>query len=693
MALPLESHSPVIDDRPPPVRSRAAFRLVTVSTILAFARARLAGACVIALMVVAAHAATAQVALMPASGEWVAYGHDAFGSRFSPLAQITRANVGTLAVAWTYRTGEADTQTRQPAKFEATPLMVDGTLYLSTPFGRVVALDPETGAARWTFDGHADHGGNWGDFANRGVSTWLDPRAPRGAPCRRRIYLGTIDARIIALDAKSGAVCRGFGDSGTVTMRRGLHNAPFYAEEYELTSPPAVINGVIVVGSGVADNNRTNAASGEVRAYDARTGAQRWSWDPVPRDSTDPAWHTWRGAMAHTTGAGNAWSVIAADSARDLVFVPTGSASPDYYGGERTGDNRYANCIVAIRVSTGKVVWSFQTVHHDLWDYDNASPPGLVTITHDGRRVDAVLQATKTGQLFVLDRDTGTPIFPVEERPVPASPLSSEHASPTQPFNTVIPPLSPQSLSMDEVWGPTPEIRDACRGIVRALRNDGVFTPPSLEGTLARPSNVGGAHWGGVAFDPAREIAVVPVNTIAARVQLIPLDQFDTSEATANASRLGDQYTRMHGTPYVMRRNMITTPHGLPCTPPPWGSLVAIDLKTGARAWDVPLGDLASLHPELRAVSTTPLGTPNLGGPIVTAGGLVFIGATFDHVLRAFDVETGHELWTGPIPGGARATPMTYQVAPGGRQFVVIAVGGGDEWGTGDSVVAFALPR
>ena len=355
---------------------------------------------------VMAYAAQANAQATP-SDEWTAYGHDALGSRYSPLTQITRDNVGTLAVAWTYRTGEMDVKTQQPAKLEATPLMVDGTLYLSTPFGRVMALDPQTGVPRWTYDAHADRGANWGDFANRGVSTWLDRRAPAGSACRRRIYLGTIDARIIALDSRRGMVCRSFGDNGTVRLEKGLRNAPYYTGEYALTSPPAVINGMIVTGSSVADNNRTNAASGEVRAYDARTGALRWSWDPVPRDSTDAAWNSWHGAMSHTTGAANAWSVIAADSARDMVFVPTGSPSPDYYGGERTGDNHYANSVVALRASTGKVVWHFQAVHHDLWDYDVASPPALVTITHDGKRVDVVLQATKTGQLFVLDRDTG----------------------------------------------------------------------------------------------------------------------------------------------------------------------------------------------------------------------------------------------------------------------------------------------
>lgn len=637
--------------------------------------------------------AAASIASAQAPGDWIAYGRDQFGSRFSPVTQIDRTNVARLTVAWTYRTGEASESTRQPVKFEATPLVVDGTMYLSTPFGRVIALDPATGHERWTFDAKVDRNGNWGDFANRGVSTWLDASAPANAPCRRRIYLGTIDARILALDAKTGAVCSGFGTNGAISLRRGLRNSPYYAEEYELTSPPAVVNGMIVTGSAVADNARTNAASGEVRAYDARTGALKWSWDPVPRDSTDAAWSTWGSVMGHTTGAANAWSVLAADSARDLVFVPTGSASPDYYGGERIGDNRYANSIVALRASTGKVVWHFQTVHHDLWDYDNASPPALVTITHDGKRVDVVLQTTKTGQLYVLDRDSGKPVFPVAERPVPKSTIFGERASATQPFNTVIPALSPQGLELTDVFGVTPEERDACLAQIRPLRNEGVFTPPSFEGTLARPSNIGGAHWGGLAFDPRHEIAIVPVNTVAAFVQLIRLDQLDTTDMRHNESRLDDQYTRMHGTPYVMRRRILRsgTALNLPCTKPPWGSLVAIDLKTGARAWDVPLGDPTGMRPEFAKLSATPLGTPNLGGPIATAGGLVFIGATMDHVLRAFDVENGHELWKGELPGGARATPMTYSV--NGRQYVTIAVGGSEDWGKGDYVVTFALPK
>ncbi len=640
-------------------------------------------------LVIAAATAGAQSA--PTTIEWAAYGRNAAGDRNSPASQINRDNVKTLVAAWTYRTGELDAKTRRPAKLEVTPLMVDGMLYISTPLGKVAALDPLTGKERWKFQADVDANTGWGDFANRGVSTWLDPLARNNAACRRRIFANTIDGRIFALDARTGAKCSGFGRNGVIDIRHGLHNAPFEFAEYQLTSPPAVIRGMIVTGSSVADNNRTNAASGEVRAYDARTGALKWSWDPVPRDSTDPAWSTWRGTMGHTTGAANAWTVIVADSARDLVFVPTGSPSVDYFGGERPGDNRYANSIVALRASTGKVVWNFQAVHHDLWDYDIASPPLLTTLDRDGKRVDVVLQTTKTGQLFVLDRATGKPVFPVEERSVPKSRIAAERPSETQPFNSVLPPLSPQKFSFDSIWGPTPDDVKSCREQMLSLRNEGIFTPPDLGGTLVIPSNVGGAHWGGVAFDASRAIAVVPVNRVASMVQLIPVDQMDTAQARKNASRLGDEYTRMHGTPYVMRRKIITAESGVPCSPPPWGTVVAIDLRNAKKKWETPLGDPGNFDPRIRQMPSPPAGLPNLGGPIVTAGGLVFIGAAMDHFIRAFDIETGAELWRAELPAGARATPMTYMM--NGRQFVVIAAGGNEDWGKGDSIIAFALPN
>lgn len=634
--------------------------------------------------------ATAPLHAEQGAAEWRAYGRDPGGERHAPVDQITRDNVRQLQVAWTYNTGESMTAERgRDPMLETTPLMVDGTLFISTPRGRVIALDPETGAERWRFDPEVDPSLGFGDFASRGVSTWLDPQVPAGQPCRRRIFMATIDARLFALDAVTGAPCAGFGMAGSIDLREGLRNPPDFREEYEMTSPPAVINGIVVTGSAVADNTRIDMASGEVRGWDARTGRLRWTWDPVPQSPDDAAYDDWRGPNARRTGAANAWSVIAADPERDLVFVPTGSPSPDYYGGERIGSNRYANSVVALRGSTGELVWHFQTVHHDLWDYDNAAPPALTTIRRDGTEIPVVLQATKTGMLFVLHRETGEPVFPVEERPVPASTVPGEQAWPTQPFTTGIAPLSPLTLSGDSIWGPSPEHLAECRAMAATLRNDGAFTPPALGGTLQIPSNIGGAHWGGVAVDPVRQVAVIPVNRTAAIVQLIPREQFDREEARRETSRLGYEYATMRGTPYVMRRRLFMTEDRMFCSPPPFGTLVAVDLVTGEHKWDVPLGSLQALAPG----TPSDWGSPNLGGAITTSSGLVFIGAALDRALHAFDIETGRELWQAPLPASARATPMTYRVREGGRQYVVIAAGGSDVFGTGDAIVAFALPR
>jgi quinoprotein glucose dehydrogenase len=646
------------------------------------------------------------------AADWRSYGRDPGGSRYSPLATVTRENVGALAVAWRFSTGEAsrpELATERRTSFEATPLVVDGTMYVSTPLGRVFALDAATGAERWRYDARVPRDAAFGDFTNRGVSWWVDAAAAPGSACRARVILATIDARLVALDARTGAPCAGFGERGTVDLRRGLRNRPSDLSEYEVTSPPAVVNGVLVVGSAVADNNRTDAASGEVRGYDARSGALRWTWDPVPQDPRDPAYATWRGDSAHRTGAANAWSVITADPARDLVFVPTSSPSPDYFGGARLGDDRHANSVVALRASTGRMVWHFQTVHHDLWDYDNAAPPALVTVRRGGREIPAVLQATKSGMLYVLDRETGTPVVPVEERPVPASTVPGEVASPTQPFST-LPPLVPHHVGAEEAFGADSADRASCRATMAALRNEGIFTPPSLEGTLVVPSNIGGAHWGGVAFDPARQLAVVPVNRVAAVVQLIRRDTFD------HRVEEGWEYAPQRGTPYIMRRRILLSPARVPCTPPPFGTLVAVNVETGAIAWEVPLGTPGPLAPRRASDAASAaresafrsaftlrgpgadtaalarLGSPNLGGAIVTAGGLVFVAATVDRALRAFDVESGRELWRAALPAGGKATPMTY--AAGGRQFVAVAAGGdGDVFGKADEVVVFALPQ
>jgi len=617
--------------------------------------------------------------------DWPVYGRDPGGARFSPLTQITRDNVARLQVAWTYHAGIPDmsSMSHRPPALEVTPLVVDGLMYVITPTGIVAALDPATGVERWHYDAGVDPHRGYGDFASRGVSFWRDTRTPPANPCARRIFAATIDARLVALDAATGKPCPGFGAGGVVDLRKGLRAPPDEFAFYEVTSPPAIVGDFVITGSAVADNTNLAPASGEVRAFDARTGALKWTFDPVPQDSTDPASKTWQNGVAPLIGAANVWSVMVADPERDLVFLPTSSPAPDYYGGMRLGENRYANSIVALRASTGKVVWQFQTVHHDLWDFDNAAPPALVTVTRNAARIPAVIQTGKYGMLFVLDRTTGTPVFPVEERPVPRSTVPGEVASPTQPFTAVTPPLVPLHYSAEDAWGPTPEAKAACRAILAGLRNDGPFTPPSLQGTLSQPGNIGGAHWGGVAVDQSHGLAIVPVNRVPAMVQLFVAHGFKTdSSKTADAARgMTDfEYTNMRGTPYLMRRRLILGPTGLPCTPPPFGALVAVNLSTGAIAWNVPLGTMGGFP-----------GSPNLGGPIVTAGGVVFIGATLDRQFRAFDVETGKELWNATLPAGARATPMTYEA--GGRQYVVIAAGGGGPFGAGDAIIAFALPR
>ncbi len=626
----------------------------------------------------------------PTQLDWPFYGRTAGGTRFSPLTRVTRDNVSKLVVAWRYHTGEPVLELARQPSLQVTPIVVDDVMYISTPLGKVMALDPATGREIWRYDARVNPKAGYGDFASRGVATWVDSTLKPGAPCRRRIFVATMDARLISLDAASGYPCVVFGVEGTIGLRDALRIRPAFPTAYEVTSPPIVVNDLVITGSAIADNSRPAPASGEVRAFDARTGALRWTWDPIPQNPKDPAFPTWRNGSAARTGAANVWSVMAADPARDLVFLPTSSAAPDYYGALRLGDNRYANSIVALRASTGAVVWHFQTVHHDLWDYDNASPPALVNVTRDGKTIPAVVQATKTGQLFVLHRETGVPIFPVEERKVPASTIPGEEASPTQPFTTTTPPLSPHSLSADQAFGIGPDAIAACRQQIAGLRNEGIFTPPSLEGTLAIPSNIGGAHWGGVAADDQSGIVVVPVNRIAAVVQLIPAKGFDLTAARQESSRLGQgyEYTLMEDTPYIMRRRLLLGPGQIPCSPPPFGALVAVSLRTGQRLWEVPLG-APPLPPEIPKPLAN-LGMPNLGGPIVTAGRLVFIAATLDRMFRAFDIDSGKELWTVPLPAGGRATPMTYE--SGGRQFVVIAAGGGNEFGSGDAILAYSLP-
>jgi len=619
------------------------------------------------------------------NGEWLAYGRDTGGERYSPLEDINRKNVASLRIAWTFRTGDAYQPPRgRPTAFEATPLYVDGTLYLSTPLGRVIALDPVTGRQRWVFDAKVPRDAGYGDFASRGVSTWQRGR-------ERRIFVATIDASLIALNAATGEPVQEFGTAGIVDLRQGLRIAPAGFADYQVTSPPAVIGNTIVVGSAIQDGARTTEPSGEVRAFDAVTGAMKWRWDPIPQDSSAAGADTWKNGSATRTGAANVWSVIVADPARNLVFVPTSSPSPDYYGGERLGDNLFANSVVALRADTGVRVWHFQTVHHDLWDYDVASPPILFDWRSGRRTVAAIGVASKTGHLFVLDRETGRPLIPVEERPVPRSDVPGETASPTQPFPTAPRSLARTSLTADEAWGLTDEDRAWCRETIRTLRADGFFTPPSLRGTIVVPGNIGGMAWGGMAHDRVNDLIVMPVNNLAAEVRIIPRDAI---EEQRNAGRLDGDF-ELHvqrGTPYAIVRRLLIAPKTmLPCTPPPWGTLTAVRTATGEIAWQVPLGRFPGTA---SAPDAAQWGSIALGGPIVTAGGLVFTAGTLEAAIYAFDVQTGRQLWTGQLPTSARATPMTYR-GPDGRQYIVISAGGhGTQIGPplGDHLVAFALP-
>jgi quinoprotein glucose dehydrogenase len=622
------------------------------------------------------------------NGDWPAYGHDPGGQRFSPLRTIDRSNVQGLKVAWTFRTGDAyQPQHEKPTAFETTPLYVDGTLFLGTPLGRVIALDPATGTQRWAFDPHIDKDAGYGDYAHRGVSTWAE-RDGSG----RRIYIATIDARLIALNAATGKPCTDFGDNGTVNLREGLRVAPEHFSDYEETSPPAVIGDMLVVGSAIADNGSVAPASGEVRSFDVRTGKRKWVWDPIPQQGGAATAASWKNGSATRTGGANVWSVIAADPARNLVFVPTTSPSPDYYGGERLGNNANGNSIVALRADTGQVVWSFQTVHHDLWDYDVASPPLLFDMHRDGSTIPAIAVGSKTGNLFLLNRETGKPIFGVEERPVPKSDVPGEESSPTQPFPIKPAPLTRQKMTADDAWGIDEQERAWCRSEISGLRAEGIFTPPSLRGTLALPGIVGGQNWSGMAYDPVHDLLLVPDNKIAVEMRLIPRDDYATMRSSRGRKINGDwEFAAQRGTPYGMMRRILLSPKGTPCNAPPWGTLIAIQASTGDKKWEVPLGRISA--PKDGKGTPPEWGSIALGGPMVTAGGLVFAAGTLDPSIYAFDVETGKQLWRGDLPTSARAMPMTF-AGPDGKQYVVICAGSHAPAGKeplGDYVVAFTL--
>jgi quinoprotein glucose dehydrogenase len=596
---------------------------------------------------------------------WTHFAGDVGATQHSPLAEITPQNVRRLEIAWMYRTGEAQRHSADLAasSFSATPILAAGSLVLCTPWSRVIALDPATGEERWVFDPEMqleqppEH-----RFICRGVAAWHDERSSAGTACADRIVLATNDLRIFALDARTGERCAGFAENGEIRVASDRPLA--FPGELQLNGPPAIVGDVVVIGSTVSDHVRRAAPSGRVRAYDARTGAPRWTFDPFANDGA---------------GAANVWADMSIDEERGLVFLSTSSPSLDFDGRARAGDNGYANSIVAVHGATGEVAWHFQVTHHDLWDYDLPSAGLLTTLTVDGRERDALIQTTKQGLVFVLDRATGEPLFPVEERPVPQSDVPGEETSPTQPFPTTMPwlmglSLAGEQFSADDAWGFTFFDEGRCRARLESHRALGLYGPPSAEGTLTYPWTSGGSNHGMRAYDPERGLLIVS--------QIRTVGVLHTGE--------GEE-------PFIGRAHdsgLVLSPFGAPCLAPPWGELVALDVARQEVVWHVPLGSIEKLG-KLPSWAPLPLtfGTPNRGGPMTTGGGVTFVAGTMDDALRAFDTATGEELWRTQLPAGGQATPMTYSVD--GRQHVVMAAGGHAWMGTerGDYVVAYALPQ
>lgn len=603
--------------------------------------------------------------------EWRFYGGDAGGTRFSPLKQINRANVSQLKRAWTYHTGEPSaTATGPPDRaipaFECTPLVVNGVLYLSTPSGRVIALDAESGAELWKFDPNTTKKGQ----RHRGVAYW-EGTSRQGRD--KRILFGTPDGRLIALKASSGKLCMDFGRGGMVDLRAGVADK-WPDAVYAITSAPVIYKNLVITGALVPEYP-SKGPSGDVRAFNVRTGKLVWRFHTVPHPG-ELGHDTWDGdSWKDRTGA-NVWSTMSVDVERGMVFLPIGSPSYDFYGGDRKGQNLFGNSLVALNAETGQLIWYYQMVHHDIWDYDLPAQPNLVTVHQNGRDIPAVAQVTKMGFVFILDRLTGKPLFPVEERLVPQSNVPGESIWPTQPFPLKPPPLSRQSLSRDEISKVTPESNKFCTELFDSLVSGAMYTPMGPKLTLVLPGNLGGGTWSGASFDPSSGYLYVNTNEVGA---------------------IGAMKSQPPGSPVPYRRSSqwgeyarFWDPNRWPCQQPPWGILSAIDLNTGELVWRVPLGVVDEL--EDKGISKT--GAPNLGGSIVTAGGLVFIAGSNDSRFRAFDAQTGDELWVDKLEASGHATPMTFEGKKSGRQYVVIAAGGGGYFSktASDALVAYALP-
>ena len=614
--------------------------------------------------------------------EWPYVGGDQGNTRSSAADAVTPENVDELQVAWTWRPEERPRPEfgTVPGNFTSTPIMIDDTVYVSTNYNRVAALDAESGAAQWIFDPRAYQDGMpalGGGFRHRGVVTWRDGEA-------RRIFLASRH-RLFALDAETGQVVESFGTDGVVDLSQDLI-WPIDRSHFEFNAAPVVYKDLVIVGSAVGDRviyRRT--PPGDVRAYDARTGALVWSFHPIPQEG-EFGTETWENEAWRYTGATNVWAGMTVDEEHELVFLPVGNPTNVYYGGQRLGDNLFAESLVALDANTGERAWYFQIVHHGLWDYDLPTQPMLMSITVDGRAIDAVVQLTKQGLTFVFDRVTGEPVWPVEERPVPQSDVPGERTSPTQPFPTRPPALTPTTgMSFDDAFDLTPELEAAAREAMQAFRFGPLYTPPSREGSLVRPGGGGAANWGGGAYDSQTGFLYVKTSSVPAVLRLEKFDPATTRNPFADSTE--PNYVGYDTAP----GGRPTFEGGLPLNKPPYAYLVAIDLHAGDIAWRVPFGRGSTLireHPALQGIDLPArLGTPGAPGAIVTGGGLVFAGGGED-ALYAFDKHSGRELWSGALPERSTATPMTYQTS-GGRQFVVIATGSGRN----QELVAFAIPE
>ncbi|WP_317929752.1 pyrroloquinoline quinone-dependent dehydrogenase [Halioxenophilus sp. WMMB6] len=607
--------------------------------------------------------------------------------KYSSLTDINRDNVSSLQPAWEFHTGEEipTSSNNTLLSFQDQPAMIDGNLVVCSTSRKLFALDPATGEQRWLFDPE--------DKATRikkcrGISHWVDDQAQPGDVCQSRIFLGTADYRLFAIDAKTGKACASFGDNGQVIMPTS--EPVLFPEEVSALSRPAIVNDVVVVGSSVADNQRVDAPSGRVLAYDARTGKPLWQFDPLPRDPADPAGKTWEKGTAQGFGGGNVWASMAVDEQLDLVYLPTTSPSSDFYGGDRGGDNLYSSSLVALKGSTGEVAWYFQFVHHNVFDYDTPSQPILIDYPVNGEMVPAVVQNTKMGLIYIFNRATGEPLIPIEEVPVPQDVITEgEQLSTTQPIPVDMPVLTPQSFSPDDAWGFTFVDKWLCKRKIESLNYGPIYTPPSEKGTIFFPAMGGGPNWGGGAYDPNSHVMVVASNRVPTVTTLMRRDKVAMASEQA-IETVGEMSFDVQGAYFLPKVAPLLSPLGAPCSEPPWAALTAVDLVAKKIIWEVPLGSIEKMA---HVPFSWYLGTPGAGGALITAGGVAFIGYTLDDTFRAFDMSSGEILWEADLPAAGTAVPVTYAV--NGEQYVVIPAGGHSMYAStlGDSVVAYKLPK